>query len=164
MTFRCFQSYMQPSIPIFIHPIHCHFHPKLAFQSQPTPAAAAHGQPGLASCTGLAQVHRAHSNRVSERSETCEVPDVTARPDYKGNRGRMRSATKGRVAGLRMHSEIPRASACAARQQCRECKAKESERTRETPKRTRTIVQPLQDCPIFAVSLPALPFTIQSCL
>ena len=51
---------MQPSIPIFIHPIHCHFHPKLAFQSQPKPAAAAHGQPGLASCTGLAQVHRAH--------------------------------------------------------------------------------------------------------
>ena len=85
--------------------------------------------------------------------ETGDVPEGTAKPDYKG---RMRSATTFRVAGLRMHSET---KCRAARQRCRECRAKDKGRTRE-------IVQPLQEGSSCAseYQMYAVQHTIQSYL
>ena len=125
------------------------------------------GQPGSSSFTGVAQIRRAHAshnggkkeaptdqNKRNDLSdETGEVPEGTAKPDYKG---RMRSATTFRVAGLRMHSET---KCRAGRQRCRECRAKDKGRTRE-------IVQPLQEGSSCAseYQMYAVQHTIQSYL
>ena len=125
------------------------------------------GQPGSSSFTRLAQIRRAHASHNGEKKEapadqnkrndlsdeTGEVPEGTAKPDYKG---RMRSATTFRVAGLRMHSET---KCCTGGQRCRECRAKDKGRTRE-------IVQPLQEGSSCAseYQMYAVQHTIQSYL
>ena len=98
--------------------------------------------------TGLVKLYRARpgppgsSHNGINTLGTCDVPEVTARPEYTG---RMRC----RVAGFRMHSET---HCRAAGRHCRDGRANGFERAWNTQnmlhKRTTSkIVQPLQDCP-----------------